>query len=199
MRNFPVTLATIIGSMIGLLPSNGWLLVVSLTCGFLHSWVLMDAKRESKSTLVTPTLGEAWSSIFLLSCTWLDIPQVQQEIHLCILNLYIHTWKWWICHCQFVSLRVTRDSWNEMGVKKVSPRKPPQTSWNSTFESLISNGTKKTQSVQSLNPLVWSKRSTGQLVARSIPFTSLSIVWTKLPPTKKSLQLQQPAYSSWWL
>lgn len=144
MRNFPVTFATIIGSMIGLLPSNGWLLVVSLTCGFLHSWVLMDAKRESKSTLVTPTLGEAWSSIFLLSCTWLDIPQVQQEIHLCILNLYQHTWKWWICHCQicFPESNTRLLEWD--GRKKVAPRKPPQTSWNSTFESLISNGTKNT-------------------------------------------------------
>ena len=115
----------------------------------LDMWLSARLGSDGCKARIQIDLGNAnswWgmSIDFLLSCTWLDIPQVQQEIHLCILNLYIHTWKWWICHCQicFPESNTRLLEWD--GRKKVAPRKPPQTSWNSTFESLISIGTKNT-------------------------------------------------------
>ena len=110
---------------------NGYMRNIPVTLAHYHwfydwtaqwSWVLMDAKRESKSTLAS----------------WLDIPQVKQE--------------WWICHCQ-ICLPQSNTRFPEWDGrhKGVSPRKPQQTSWNSTFESLISKGTKSHKEVSNLS------------------------------------------------
>ncbi len=185
MRNIPVTLAHY--HWFYDWTSAQW----SAWCGFLHlSWVLMDAKRESKSTLASIN---SWCMIiekkkYSPAHGWISL-KLNRSGGFAI--------------AKFVYPRATRDFRNEMGVTKGfhlgNLNKPHEIQHSNPWYPRELKATKK---CPIFPPPCMVKNIYQIRTAYRSPYSykSISIVWTKLPPTKKSLELQQPViYSNWWL